>query len=146
MFVDSGDYLSFNPIVLSGADVRGDDEGLSITGPTGPGVASLANANPLTRAAAIELDDADNVTIANLDLSRQQRGVWAHNGSLNISLEGLRVDQSDLEGIRLEDGGIAVQNTSILGSGSDGLFVSGGNTETDLLIAGLTIRNSDGDG
>ncbi len=142
LFVDTGDYRLLHPLVVSGGGVRGDDEGFSATGPVGVDHhAIFRHANSLTVAPLVELDDADFVTLAHLDLLDAQMGVWVHNGSTNFAAADLVVADHDLDGIRVEgnstvtrlDGITAVHN------GRYGIYVDG---RIEQLTAGHVYYNS----
>ncbi len=126
LYLDSGVFYAFDPIVLSGRGDVGDDEGFVFTGPTGPaGVASIHHAHPATVAPVIELFDADNVTLAHLDLSHEQYGIRAHTGSENLVAAHLRIVGNALGGIRLEDSSTAASfdHLQVESNGGCGIYV-----------------------
>ena len=64
LYVDTGDYSLFDPLVLSGTAGIGDDEGFTLTGPTNAAhVATLRHALPAQSPPLIDLNDADLMTI-----------------------------------------------------------------------------------
>src|SRR5262249_36651954 len=64
LYVDTGSYSEFVPVVLSGTVGIGDDEGFTMQGPTAIGkTASVSFANSLTVAPILDLNDADLMTI-----------------------------------------------------------------------------------
>ena len=123
LFVDTGDYPALYPTVFSPLPGRGDDEGFVLTGPTNVArVASLHHANPLTRAPVVELFDADFVTLSHMTIHSGTMGLWAHDGSTNLTAEYLTVQDNLQEGIRVETGSAILElgNSTVFHNGFGG--------------------------
>jgi parallel beta-helix repeat protein len=127
--VDNGSYPVFHPLVISNAGNLGDDEGFSMSGPTIAGrTATLVYANPLLiRGPAIELNDADFVTISNLIVDGGQYGIWAHNGSDNFVANNVSISHAQHDGLRFEPttSGSTLDFISSNANGGYGIYVSG---------------------
>lgn len=101
--IDTGDYIHVRNVVISGNTNVGDDEGLTITGPTDPArIAHINRANPFTGSTNLELDDGDFVTLRNLSFSGANRGVWVHNGSTNLLAQNLTFSNNTSDGLLVE--------------------------------------------
>ena len=103
LFVDDGSYQLHSPIVLSGAGVRGDDEGFILTGPAGEtNSTQFKYPHPAITGPMMELDDADSMTIRHLELRDGPLGLLVGNGSTNLSATDLVVRGHSGDGIRVE--------------------------------------------
>lgn len=127
VFVDAGNYVHVRNIVLSGELTIGNDEGMTITGPTnqGSGSAVLNRANPFPGSTNTELNDADFVTISHLTLSGAQNGLLVRNGSTNFHGDHLIVSNNTQSGIRIETDseGTVVDALSAFDNGGDGITI-----------------------
>jgi hypothetical protein len=105
VYVNSGEYRHLGDAVFSGDLAIGNDEGVTVTGPTDPArVARLVQHSDRPSQAVIDVNNADFITIAHVTLAGAPTGLWAHNGSTDFraahiatgghALDGLRVDTS----------------------------------------------------
>ncbi len=125
--VDSGNYVNVRNVILSGNLALGDDEGMTITGPTvSSRVAHIDRANPYAGSSNIELSDADFVTLEHLTLTGAEMGLWVRNGSTNFKGFGLTVSGNSLDGIRIESDALAseVDSLSAFNNGGTGIYVA----------------------
>ena len=105
MYVDTGNYTLLSPLKISNTVGIGDDEGFTISGPTGAGhVATVSLSNPLTVAPLVELTGADYITMSYLSLSKGEIGLWIHGNSTHFVGSYLSIDNSSQDGLRIESG------------------------------------------
>ena len=148
LFIDDGTYAQFQPIYLSGTIGVGDDEGFILTGPTLAGSSvSLTHLVPGTNAPLITLDDADFMTIQNLDLMNAQHGIQAKNLSTDATFSELTVVGHSSDGIRMEDGSTfsVAEQVTASNNGGHGIYTTGvANRLSDIVannngLNGVTI-------
>ncbi len=127
--VDTGAYPVFHPLLISNTGNLGNDEGFSISGPTSAGrTAALVYANPqLIRGPAIELNDADFVTISDLIVDGGQYGLLVHHGSDNFVANRVSIAHAQLDGLRFEPTlpGSTLDRITATANGGYGISVSG---------------------
>jgi parallel beta-helix repeat protein len=129
--IDTGEYPMIHSLMLSGSTDRGLglDEGFTMTGPTGE--SATATLFPAVSTdlgwALIDLNDADFVSIRNVDLRNAQRGIHVQNGSDELDLDRIEAWGHSNEGIRVSSSAplqiwddISVHNNS-----GTGLYIDG---------------------
>ena len=134
VYVDTGDYRQFIPLVISGLTDLGDDQGFLVTGPTGVGSqgierrATFRFIDPTVVRPLVEVNDASFVTLANLSLLDAQMGVWLHNNSTQFVGTGLTLAHATLDGLRAETGAsvASLSNLQVFANGGHGINISGG--------------------
>ena len=105
LFVDTGDYFLFDPLVISAATGVGDDDGFELTGPTdATRLANIEHAHPATVAPIIELNDADFVKVRNLALTNALYGLLVNNNSTSFVGSDLTLSDHSLDGIYVTGG------------------------------------------
>src|SRR6185503_532172 len=101
--IDTGSYLHFHPVLLSGILALNQDEGLTVTGPTAPAhLTDFLYAFPDPELIGVELRDARFVTLQHLEITFEdaRRGLWVHQGSTDFTGRYLTVQGAWAEGIR----------------------------------------------
>ena len=146
VYVDTGTYNDFNPIVINGSN----DAGVTITGPTNPAdVASLSRAYTGSAGPVIEINGATSVSVSHLTLVGSLQGVWVHNGAIRFNGSYITTSGNSMEGIRLESD--ATQSTldhiTVFGSGNgtgnvNGIYIGGQITS----LTNSQSYNNSGDG
>ncbi len=124
--IDAGNYINVRNVVLSGNLTQGNDEGLTITGPSDPlRIATLNRANPYVGSTNIELTDADFVTLRYLTLSGASTGVWVRNGSTNFNGHNLVMSSNTRNGITIESDsfGTVVDQLTAIYNGDTGIAI-----------------------
>ncbi|MFM7161982.1 MAG: right-handed parallel beta-helix repeat-containing protein, partial [Planctomycetaceae bacterium] len=140
--IDTGSYIHVRNVVLSGNITLGNDEGMTITGPTNPAaVAQLNRANTASWATNIELNDADYVTLRNLSLTGAGTGLWVRNGSTNFRGDRLTSLNNSSHGFLLESDAVASQVDFLAagGNGGDGIRIL---TSVDSVSNSLAYNNT----
>ncbi len=130
LFIDGGSYPLINPLIVSN-DVGslGDDEGFLLLGSTSSTARSvLSPANPLVTFPVLELNDADLMTVRNLDLVGGTKGLWVRDISNDLQLEGIRAMQNSQEGFLIDNGSNVTTATGLTASNnqSHGVAIFGG--------------------
>ncbi len=126
VYVDDGSYLHFHQIVLSGNLALNDDEGLTITGPTGTGRATNFNyAFPDERLVWVDVNDGDWVTLRYLTFTGGAQGIWVHNASTQFVGQHLSVSGAAEDGIRLESDAVnaVLEDSQSFNNGGVGIYV-----------------------
>ncbi|MFT3789352.1 MAG: hypothetical protein QM770_24760 [Tepidisphaeraceae bacterium] len=120
--VDTGSYLHFATALLSGTTGVGDDEGVTIAGPTDP--AKVANLTTAATFAAFTLSDADATTLRALTINNASDGVQALNGSGGFIGQRLTIVSPTLRGVYIDSGsGVSsLDQLSISGAGTRGVW------------------------
>ncbi|MFN5531223.1 MAG: right-handed parallel beta-helix repeat-containing protein, partial [Planctomycetaceae bacterium] len=140
--IDTGSYIHVRNVVLSGNITLGNDEGMTITGPTNPAtLAQLNRANTASWATNIELNDADYVTLRNLSLTGAGTGLWVRNGSTNFRGDRLTSLNNSSHGFLLESDAVASQVDFLTagGNGGDGIRIL---TSVDSVSNSLAYNNT----
>ncbi len=129
LFIDSGNYPLINPLIVSNdVGALGDDEGFTILGSTSVSARSiLTPANPLVLFPVLELNDADLMTVRNLDLVSGTKGLWVREVSTDLQLEGIRALQNSQEGFLIDSGSNLLTATGLTASNnlSHGIAIYG---------------------
>ncbi len=126
VYIDAGDYINVRNVVISGNLTQGNDEGLTITGPSDPSrIAILNRANPYPSSTNIELTDADFVTLRHLTLSGASTGLWVRNGSTNFNGHDLTTSSNTRNGITIESDsfGTVVDRLTAINNGDTGISI-----------------------
>jgi Ca2+-binding RTX toxin-like protein len=154
IYVDTGNYRLYDTLLVSGDSTRGDDEGFTLTGAVGAGhVVSLAYANATHVAPFLELDDADLVTVTNLEFVGGSIGIWARRDSNELTLRKLTFRDTRSDAIRMDgSAGAIIEQVKVLraqGRGiaadapvkrvSDSVFLDTEGTAIELTSAGSVI-------
>ena len=143
VFVDTGDYPLLESVFVSATVGLGDDEGFDLAGPTGAAhVARMSPANPLASFPAIELNNADLISIAGLTLENAERGIYAHSGVEGLRLNDVQSSNHTLEGFYLAGQIDVLENLNASNNGADGIYVSG----TVDSVMDILAESNDGDG
>ncbi|HHK41667.1 MAG TPA: hypothetical protein ENJ50_04535, partial [Planctomycetaceae bacterium] len=81
-----------------------------------------------TAAPLVRLDDADFVTIENVDASNAQFGILASNGSTDLALRSIVASGNRDDGIRFESASraVAIENIDVSNNGGFGLYADAG--------------------
>lgn len=137
--VDSGDYIHAVNLHLPGTHLPEDPRlntinSTMISGPNvGPGVAQIDRANAFPGAVAIDMVDADSMTMEDLSITGANIGVRARAGSETLSMSSVTLHQHALDGLSIEGGSNFAQLDSleVFDNGRNGIFV-------DSLLTSLT--------
>ncbi|MCC7333449.1 MAG: right-handed parallel beta-helix repeat-containing protein [Pirellulaceae bacterium] len=168
IWMDSGAYALFDPVLISNRVGVGDDEGFRWIGPTSPGAtASLFHVHPSIVASLVSLDDADSVSISHLVLNDALRGLHLYNDSTGFTGEFLTVSGHQAEGVLIQDNSefTVLRNLILSGNGTDGIRAVGRIGEisdnmiddnvrhgirlegqSDVVVSGNRVTRSGGDG
>jgi len=128
VYVDTGNYADFAPIVLSGNPAIGKDQGVTITGPTNTADVAQINGLGFSGQPLFDINNANFVTLSHLTIGAGQYGVWVHDASSNFSGKYLTTINNVLDGIRLEADSSANDSLDHIvsyGNGRDGISVGG---------------------
>ncbi len=99
IYVDTGLYD-----FVANVRIGQDDQGVTFQGPVGAGhVAFLDRGNRSTGSYVFELDNADNVTIQNLQLTGAYYGLYLDNGSSRFTLAHADVYDNNQAGLYIND-------------------------------------------
>ncbi len=166
--VDNGNYFIHQPLIISGAGVRGDDEGFTLTGPSASSrTANIQLALSQQSQALLELDDADSMGLRHLSLVGGNIGLLVRNDSVDLQALNVAVrDQID-DGIRIESesvgarlngvsatrtGGDGIQVTTQIHEIRNGQFSNNAGTgiylisAQSVIVEGNVVRENSGDG
>ncbi len=168
VMVDNGNYFIHQPLIISGAGVRGDDEGFTLTGPSASSrTANIQLALSQQSQALLELDDADSMGLRHLSLVGGNIGLLVRNDSVDLQALNVAVrDQID-DGIRIESesvgarlngvsatrtGGDGIQVTTQIHEIRNGQFSNNAGTgiylisAQSVIVEGNVVRENSGDG
>lgn len=99
ILVDAGTYTLTTNIVIGNAD-----SGVTIQGPANLATpATINRANVANTAFAFQLQDADNVTIADLRITGAEDGIRVESGSTGFTLQRSMVHDNDSNGVWIVD-------------------------------------------
>ena len=168
VLIDNGNYVMHQPLVISGAGARGDDEGFTLSGPiNGSRSVTFQLANSQLAAPLIELDDADSMVLQHIDLVGGTVGLLVRNDSIDLNATDLAVRGQTEDGVRIEteSTGARFNGLRVTNAGDDGidvssqiheirngLFANNGGTGIYLInpesvvIQGNVVRENSGDG
>ncbi len=124
--VDHGSYPLLMPLQISNILGIGDDEGFLFRG-AGIEATTFSHANPFTVADLIDLNNADFITLTDLEVRGGSHGIWARNNSTNLNISNVRTRLNSLEGLRIDTGSSAqnITGLSSLGNQSYGVYING---------------------
>ncbi|MFN7806599.1 MAG: right-handed parallel beta-helix repeat-containing protein, partial [Planctomycetaceae bacterium] len=123
--IDTGNYIHVRNVVLSGNPLLGNDEGLTITGPTNAAkVARIDRANPYAGSTNIELNDADFVTLRNLTLTGAGMGLWVREDSSNFQGNRLAASGNTTDGIRIDSPIGSLSDSTAFDNGGAGIALN----------------------
>ncbi len=134
IYVDTGDYT-----IIQNIDITADDSGVEIRGPAELGnVALLDRANLISSTRVFELFNADDVTLANLEITGAYYGIYADSvsDSDGLTLENLIVRDNSQYGayITTNSDQLTVTGGQYFGHGSSGIRLI---NNVDALIDGI---------
>ena len=118
IYVDTGLYTTAGNILITQ-----EDSGVRLQGPTQPGHSATINRDSnASNAFVVELDNADDITLANLQLTGAHTGVLLRNGSERAIVRDSVIYENDVNGLFIEDaaskGGL-IENNVFYGDGAD---------------------------
>ena len=144
IYIDNGSYNAFAPAVFSSLSTLGTGPGATVHGPTNNGTAATITALGYTNDGIIDINDANFVTITNLSFVGGEYGIWALNGSLNLTLSSISATGATGGGIRIESNstGAALDHITANANAGDGIYIGGGGTTINV----ITADNNAGDG
>ena len=138
--IDAGDYALVDPLVISNTSGVGDDEGFTFTGPANPATPAVLHlANPLTRAAVVEVTGADFMTLQHITMELGQAGLLVHGGSSHFTGSYLTSHNNAQDGLRVEGGAAAaaLDHITAFNNIGNGITASGAMTAlTDSTVYG----------
>ncbi|MEX2188872.1 MAG: right-handed parallel beta-helix repeat-containing protein [Pirellulales bacterium] len=115
VYVDAGEYRHLADAVLSGDLAIGNDEGMTVTGPGDSArVARLVQFSDRPSQAAIDVNNADFVTISHLTLVGAPTGLWVRNGATDFRAVFVTTNGHVLDGLRIDTGSSAASLASII--------------------------------
>ncbi|KKL13252.1 hypothetical protein LCGC14_2527620, partial [marine sediment metagenome] len=132
LYIDTGVYPLIETVLLSGQAGVGDDEGLTMTGPTGADVAEFVTAIPgRPDQDLIELHDADLVKMHYLTLTGGRHGVYVHTDSLSLTATNIITADNNASGVYMIGGSdvATLDGLTTYGhptAGRYGLYINGG--------------------
>ncbi len=129
--IDTGAYPLFDAIRISGTTDLGlgTEEGFTLRGPTD--IAKHVTINWIYSdghpQALIELNDADFMTLRNLDVTGSQRGLWVTAGSDNFTASSITARNQTLDGIDITpiNSGANFVGLVAENAGRDGIVITG---------------------
>ena len=145
LFVDTGDYPSLFPILVSNQAEFGNDEGFSLSGPTDANrSATIAHAVAFLNEPVIELRQADAVTLENLTLVNGKHGLLIQDGSDDFVGRHLEISGHSDDGLRIT--GVSrvksLDSIEAFNNGGEGIDVSANLVDPDASDGRGTISNS----
>ncbi len=129
--IDTGVYPLFDAIRLSGTTDLGlgTEEGFTLRGPTDPAKdVTISWIYPDGQPQAlVELNDADFMTISNLELIGSQRGLWVTGGSDGFSASYISAKNQTLDGIDITPNNSAANFVGMVAenAGRYGIVITG---------------------
>ncbi|RLA51269.1 MAG: hypothetical protein DRQ65_08095, partial [Gammaproteobacteria bacterium] len=144
LYMDAGNYQLFDPLRITGDPdpVYSVDEGFSIvgaadgSGPLSHITMALTGYNPQ---AIIEIDNADFVSISNLEITGGVWGIWGHNTADNLTFDNIRVDAVN-RGVYLDaSDNTTISNSTFINNAQEGVYLFGGST---ALLSGNTFESN----
>ena len=129
--IDTGAYPMFDAIRLSGTTDLGlgTEEGFTLRGPTDPVKdVELTWIYPDGQPSAlIELDDADFMTLSNLNVTGSQRGLWVTGGSDSFSASYITARNQSLDAIDITPNNAAANFVGLVAenAGRYGIVITG---------------------
>ncbi len=144
LFVDTGDYSLLYPVIISGTDGIGDDEGFVLSGPDGYGnEASFELIDPdHSETATVILDNADYVYMYDLVLSHGYTGLALINDSTYFVGASLVCSYNTSDGIVVESGSSVASLDSIDASNNSGNGISITSGDLEPLLSGIEVSNN----
>ncbi len=128
LFVDSGNYLLHDTLLVSNTVGIGNDEGFALTGPVGNSHRAVFQfANPLDQLPMIELNNADFVSLSHLTADSGGTGLLLDNESVSFSGADLRLINQSGDGISVDrkSGILSLQRVDLANNGGYGLISEG---------------------
>ncbi|MFI5378326.1 MAG: right-handed parallel beta-helix repeat-containing protein, partial [Tepidisphaerales bacterium] len=136
IFVDTGTYYHFDPVILSGNPLVGKNQGVTITGPANPANVAQINTLGFTSPAVFDINNGNFVILTHLAINGGDYGVWARNISTNFTGTYLTLTHNGLDGIRLESDSstnAVLDHIVSASNGRDGISIGG---------TGINLTNS----
>ena len=130
--VDTGSYVFMHNLTLRRTPLVFDPRmetvtDLLVTGPTDLALPrpDIDRANPYPGAAAMDIRDAANMSLYNLDIAGANIGVRARDGSTNFAGSQLTLRDHGADGLSVESGSDAasLENAEVFQNGRHGIFV-----------------------
>ena len=145
--VDTGTYPLFDPLRISGTfDLGlGLEEGFTLRGPTNTAKkVAISSIYPDNHPQAlIELNDADFMTLTNLDVTGSQRGLWVTGGSDNFNASFITARNQTLDAIDITPVNPSANFVGLVAenAGRHGIVISGTSQQSDRRSCGEQLRH-----
>lgn len=139
--VDDGTYQVVIDMVISGDPQFGNDEGVTISGPTNGGQARFERGTVLPDTEVIDLYDADFTTLENIELVGGERTLRVRNSSTNFTGSYLNLLDSSLDGLVLDGSAenAALDHLLVSGHARHGVVIEEANVQS---LTDSTITNN----
>lgn len=125
VFVDHGNYQVVIDMVVSGDPLRGNDEGVAVTGPTAGGLARLERGTVLPGTEVVDLFDADFTTFQHLEMVGGEHTLRVRNSSTNFTGSNLNLLNASSDGLVLDSTAenAALDHLVVSGHGRHGIVI-----------------------
>lgn len=146
LYLDSGSYRLFQPLVVSNSAALGDDEGFLFTGPTSVArVAKMGHANPFyTPFPVVTLNDADEMQLAKFSVEGGTHGLLIHNGSERVTVTDLKISGASSDGLRFESSASGSEFLRIISQNNVGAGIRVNGPINSIRQSEVTLNQSAG--